>query len=277
MDKQFSEMPFGLWYGQEQGEGCLEAKGQINFDGSAEAFALSGKNDAFLNEIAESFACRMTARGGKVEFFGTSKKAEEIMSLSTEMDQLELKLQRIKNEAAANKQKELNSKQLMRYNKTVREFNRVRDKHAVAIREFQAMKALNQSIFDNIGLSEFYKPYTEFPYVFSKKVQLANGVSASPLQLKDGTRKYVYSAYPFSDVAPNGNQIIEIKGAPHTYLAINSKNDRILSLVEERPGEKRKIYHFNEDGDVFKTAVFDPKTRTSKVYVNRKFKKANAV
>ena len=48
----------------------LQATGQITFADSAENFALSGKNDEYLKEIENSFDCRMTARGGKVDFFG---------------------------------------------------------------------------------------------------------------------------------------------------------------------------------------------------------------
>ena len=62
----------------------MRGTGQINFADSAEAFALSGKNDAFLKEIADAFACGMTARGGKVEFSG-----EDAMSATAVLAELQ--------------------------------------------------------------------------------------------------------------------------------------------------------------------------------------------
>ena len=204
--------------------------------------------DSVIAEINPKKHAEIESFSGKMEVFPTPAKAKEVLDLGFELDTLEAKLERIKEEARKNGQTELNTKQKTRYNKVVREFNRKRAEHADAVHDYRIMKMLNQRIFAANGMGDFFRPYSVIPYKLSR-----------------GGKTAEYKAIPVSVISPNGNQIVELANDPNTRIAFNSNGNRILSFMHLDDKGRLKIEFCNADGDIVKISTFDPKTKKAKV------------
>ena len=204
--------------------------------------------DSVIAEINPKKHAEIESFSGKMEIFPTPQKAKEVMDLDLQLDTLEAKLERIKDEARRNGQKELNTRQITRYNKIIREYNRTKSEHADAVHDYRIMKMLNQRIFEANGMGDFYRPYSVINY-----------------SLTLGGKTDCYKAIPVSVISPNGNQIIELARDPNTRIAFNSNGNRILSVMKLDDKGRLKTEFYNHDGDVVKISTFDPKTKKAKV------------
>jgi hypothetical protein len=219
---------------------------------------------SILAEVNPKKHAEIEAFSGKLEILPTPSVAKNVMELDTQLDALEGKLQRIKNEAIQNGQTELNRKQLTRYNKVIREYNKVREQHAFAVRVFQRMKGANQTIFEEFGMGDFYKKYSSFPYSMSQKISTPAGIPQS-VKSVNGSTKYIYEAIPRSGIYPSGKQMVELKDVPKAKLILNTLTDKISHVISSDQYGKREIKFYNEDGDLFKITTSDPRSKKVKV------------